>query len=129
MRVDPDGQPCLGRSARTLGVRVAGPHGDVRPDDAGRVHPGAGGMSVTVDDPARMPVIRRPYWVGNGTSEDPLFQLEKTHLTSPLGLRIDRGAHALVEPALPLALETYETSLAETRPRWRAVAAPGGGVP
>jgi hypothetical protein len=55
MKAGADGLPTLGRSARSLGVRVDGPHADVRVDQGGCVLPATGGMSVTVDDPAQRP--------------------------------------------------------------------------
>ncbi len=44
----------------------------------------------------------------------------------PLRARIDRGAHAVVEPAVPRPLAAYERDLAATRPEWRKVAPPHG---
>jgi len=78
-------------------------------------------MSVTVDDPTLMPPARRPKWLGHGLSEDPLFRLETTGLGKDLTVRIDRGAHGLVEPAAPRPLEQFEGLLAATRERWRRI--------
>lgn len=109
----------LGRSARTLGVRVEGPHADVVPDRMGRVLPATGGMSVTIDDPRRMPVARRPQWLANGLSEDPLFAFAVRELPGSLAVRIDRDCHGLVEPIEPRPLSGYEADLASTQTRWR----------
>jgi hypothetical protein len=114
-----EGLPVVGRSARTLGVRVEGVHKDVEWDEKGLLHPGRGGMSVTVDDPAQMPVARRPTWLGRGASEDPLFVIDARLIESPLAIRVDVGAHALVEPAMPCTLESYEADLAVTQSLWR----------
>lgn len=119
MRADADGLPHVGRSARGLGVRLHGPHADVTPDEDGRVHPGAGGMSVTADDPARMPVARRPHWLGHGASEDPLFRLDASTVVAPLTVRLDAGAHALIDPGAVMGLDGYERALAATRPGWQ----------
>ena len=119
MQTDADGLPRVGRGARMLGVRVKGHHADVAPDVDGRVHPGNGGMSVTVDDPMAMPVARRPSWLAFGASEDPLFLLGVPSVLAPLSVRSDIGAHALVEPGHVLNLETFEAALTATRPHWR----------
>ena len=118
MRADADGLPRVGRGARLLGVRVEGPRIDVSPDDHGCVHTGTGGMSVTVDDPAAMPVSRRPRWLADGASEDPLFRLEPSRVVEPLSVRVEARAHAVIEPSVGLTLDAYETSLAATRSFW-----------
>jgi hypothetical protein len=41
-----------------------------------------------------------------------------------LRARIDHGAHAIVEPAVPRPLGAYEHDLASTRPEWRQVRPP-----
>ena len=112
----------VGRSARALGVRVDGPFTDITVDSTGRVVPGRGGMSVTVDDPTQMPPARRPKWLGHGLSEDPLFRVSTTQLGDGLTVRIDRGAHGLVEPDEARLLAEYEGLLAATRERWLRVA-------
>lgn len=124
MKKAPDGLPMPGRSARMLGVRVEGIHVDVRPDAQGHVLPGQGGMSVTVDDPLQMPVARRARWLARGASEDPLSAIEAMRIVPPLSVRVDAGAHALVEPAGPASLATYEADLASTRPGWELEAGP-----
>lgn len=114
----------LGRSARTLGVRVDGPHADVALDALGRVVPGQGGMSATVDEAARMPPARRPKWLGHGLSEDPLFRSTSAELGEGLTVRIDRGARALVEPVRLRPLEEFEELLAASRERWLRITPP-----
>lgn len=121
MKAGADGLPALGRSARSLGVRVDGPHADVRIDQRGCVLPATGGMSVTVDDPAQMPPARRPTWLHHGLSEDTLFAFGSPDLPDMLAVRIDRGAHGLVEPAAPRLLSEYEADLASTRRRWLGI--------
>ena len=108
MRSDPDGLPTVGRSARALGVRVEARYIDVHPDPEGRIVPGTGGMSVTVDDPRRMLVARRSRWLLQGASEDPLFVIEAARIVAPLRARVDVGAHALVEPTTPRPVEVCE---------------------
>ena len=109
----------VGRSARMLGVRVGGVHADMSPDSAGCVHPLRGGMSVTVDDPSLMPVFRRPRWLDNGASEDPLFSMAAASVVKPLLARQDAEAHAFVEPDGVMDLSAYEAALAATRLFWK----------
>jgi len=120
MKKGPDGLPAIGRSARTLGVRVEGKYADVTLDAAGRVLPAKGGMSVTVDEPKLMPPARRPTWL-KGAGEDPLFFINKEKIVSPLTIRLDKGAHAFVEPTLPRPLFDYENDLARTQPDWMEI--------
>jgi hypothetical protein len=115
MKSTPDRLPLLARSARALGVRV--PH-DIQPDELGRVHPGAGGMSVAPESPRNLPPHRRPRGFG-GTGQDPVFFLSIDALPQTLALRRDKPRHALVEPANMLPLMVYEAALQHTRPDWR----------
>ena len=116
MREDPNGKPLTGRSARTLGVRIGGPRIDI-PIRAGRVYPQTGGMSVTPDDPMRLPRSRRPRALG-GVSHDPVFSLQVTDLPSSLTLRIDKPTHALIEPSWCCLFEKFEQNLHDTKEKW-----------
>src|SRR2546430_2606362 len=60
-----DGLPVVGRSARSLGVRVPE---DIQPDAAGRVVPGQGGMSVAPGSFWNLPNHRRPRGLGRGST-------------------------------------------------------------
>lgn len=115
MRVDPDGRPTCGTSARTLGVRVPD---DVTPDAEGHVHPGRGGMSVAPDDPMMLSPHRRPRAL-LGTGTDPVFALLVARLPPALAARQDTVRHALVEPAFPTPLDTFVDHLHATRIDWR----------
>jgi len=133
MAKDIDGRPRVGRSATTLGVRVEGAHADVHPDAHGRVHPGGGGMSVTIDDPQRMPTVRRPKWIvvagAEGAGKHPLFALPAAVVPPALRVRREsddetehaRFAHGFVEPAEPTPLHRYEQDVAGTRQHWLEV--------
>lgn len=113
-------RPRCGPTARTLGVR---PGVDVPVADDGSVRPGTGGMSVTPDDPRRLPPHRRPRALG-GEGKDPVFVIHDTALGERLGHRPDPsrpGAHGFVEPALPVPAEQYQQALCDTGPRWRLV--------
>lgn len=123
MRADADGRPALGPTARTLGVRpgpVGGVLGDVLVDAEGMVEPGAGGMSVSPDDPANLPEHRRPPALG-GSGKDPVFGIGADALGSDLSYRPDPddpGVHGFVEPGRRMRLEDYQEAVAATRGAW-----------
>jgi hypothetical protein len=85
MRDDGEGQPECGPSARALGVRL---EGDIVIREDGTVGPGAGGMSVALDDPHNLPSHRRPTQFG-GFGPDPVWILDDADLPSTLCLRPD----------------------------------------
>jgi len=75
-----DGEfPLVESSARALGVRVPE---DVSTDEDGDVQPGAG-MSVTPDDPFKLPHHRRPEAFG-GSGPDPVWRIDHEHLPQTL---------------------------------------------
>jgi hypothetical protein len=78
-------------------------------------------MSVTVDDAHQMPPARRPRWLRNGASEDPLYVIGSAQVRAPLSVRVESGAHALVQPADRRSLKVYEADLAATREHWRRI--------
>jgi len=129
MKKDESGRPELGRSSRTLGVRVSAvgaiPEAgqakfDVYPDADSYVAPGRG-MSVAMDHPANLPKHRKPQSLG-GESRDPLFGIHLGAIRNTLHVNIDRPPHALIEPATRCALAVYERALAATRSSWEEVA-------
>jgi hypothetical protein len=124
MKKAEDGFPETGRSSRKLGVRMDGVFRDLTPDLQNRVQPKTGGLSVTVDDPSQIPPARRPRWLPCGLSEDPLFHIAPSSVGSSLTIRVDAGAHALVEPAEPMLLPDYETAIEATRPHWQEAPPP-----
>ena len=88
------------------------------------VHPGTGGMSVTPDDPARLPPHVRPRWLGGQGKLPAFFYLEFAALAPPLGVRLDPKhpeRHAFVEPALMMTVDEYQAALCSTRGLWREV--------
>ena len=120
-----DGKPQLGRSAKSLGVRVPA---DIKPDAAGDVHPGTGGMSVSPDSSLNVPNHRRPMAMGHGsTGPDDLgmYAIAKVRVSiGNLTLRPDpRRAtkHAFVEPNQVMPLMHYEGALGSTRDDWRKI--------
>jgi hypothetical protein len=121
MKSDKDGLPQVGRAAVMLGVRLAsldGP-GDIPVSSDGMVSPETGGMSVTADEPMKLPMHRRPARWG-GRSNLPLFVIEADALPPTLVARLDDpdARHYLVEPAERTSLVHYEHELGATRSEW-----------
>jgi hypothetical protein len=113
-----DGGPICGSGPCMLGVRVPL---DIAPDEAGNVHPGRGGMSVTPDDPARLPPHLRPISLG-GLGKLPVFAIEVGRLGPHARHRPDPRRptrHGFVEPAISMSLSSFRTALATTRAAWR----------
>ena len=121
MRKGDGGLPPCGSAPNQLGVR---PGIDIpnTPDEV--VHPGTGGMSVTPDDPARLPPHVRPQSLG-GRGKLPVFELSAAAIGPPLGVRLDPKhpeRHAFLEPLNELTIHEYQDALCSTRPSWREVA-------
>jgi hypothetical protein len=111
------GEPLRGDGDCMLGARVPI---DVKVDPDGQVHPDRGGMSVTPDDPARLPPHFRPVSLG-GYGKLPVFGIGVARLGERLSYRPDPkkpARHGFVEPALTMPLATYRTALAATAPAW-----------
>ena len=117
MKEDCDGKPRVGRSARTLGVRIEGKYSDIPINEKGKVHPKKGGMSVTPNTLERLPVFRLPKSLG-GEGRDPVFSFQVVDLPSTLALRRDKPNHALIEPSKCCLFEEYEQNLHGTREDW-----------
>lgn len=100
---DSHGRARCGTRASMLGVR---PDYDIRVDSTGHVQPETGGLSVTPDDPARLPPHVRPPHLG-GRGALPLFSIEVAQLDAELTYRPDPKhptRHGFIEPARPLHL-------------------------
>ena len=121
---DPDGLPRAGASLRTLGAR---PGVDIPVDGDGNVKPRTGGMSVTADDPKRIPKPVRPRSLG-GESRDTLFSMDTAVIPPSLVVRADKPAppggiaslHRVVEPSEACSFGAYQFELHGTRKSWRA---------
>jgi len=114
-----DGRPEIGRSARTLGVRISGKHIDILVEPSGEVLPGTGGMSVAPDTPDNLPPHRR--------ARDPAWTFEARALGPDLLYRPDPlkpNKHGTIEPAQPMPLDQYDAALEATRAHWNQVPAP-----
>ncbi len=120
MKEEGDGLPVIGRSGRTLGVRVEGPVRDIPVAPDGTVARDSGGMSVALDHPNHLPKPRLPRSLG-GEGRDPVFRVNRSALPETLAVRTDSYPHALVEPAERCLLAEFEAHLAETRTAWRKV--------
>ncbi len=120
MRRGDGGAPQCGSAGNHLGIR---PGIDIPKSPDELVHPGTGGMSVTPDDPARLPPHVRPPWLG-GQGKLPVFALDFAAIGALLGVRLDPKhpeRHAFVEPAMMMTVDEYQAALCSTRASWREV--------
>lgn len=122
MREDPEGSgwPLVGRSGRTLGVRVDGSNRDIPVAEDGTVSPNTGGMSVALDKAVNLPKPRLPRALG-GEGRDPVFRMYSEVLPETMLLRPDRYPHASVEPSKRSPLTDFVSALAGTRNDWSKV--------
>lgn len=120
MKKDPDGYPLVGRSGRTLGVRVDGPYRDLPVAEDGAVAPETGGMSVALEKPRNLPKHRLPRSLG-GEGRDPVFRMFAPLLPEALFLRTDRYPLAYIEPRRRCPLPQFEGDLNTTRSCWSKV--------
>ncbi len=122
MKESEPGLPDTGASARALGVR---PGIDVPVRDlSAMVRAGQGGLSVSPDDPRRLPAHRRPPEFG-GTGRDGIWVITDAELAPDLEYRPDpdNPDRGLIEPARPMTLADFQEALTRTRPLWRRAGA------
>ena len=117
MKRDSDGYPLVGRSSRTLGVRVEGPFPDIPVAEDGSVAPETGGMSVALAHATNLPKHRLPRLLG-GEGRDPVFRMSAELLAETLRVRSDHYPHALVGPHRRISLPEFEVALGATRSYW-----------
>ncbi len=118
MRTDANGQPMCGVQANMLGVR---PGTDIQPDADDLVRGGSGGLSVTPDDPARLPPHVRPARLG-GKGRLPVFEIAIARLGATLRYRPDNKnpeRHGFIEPADSMTLADYQSRLGATQADWK----------
>jgi hypothetical protein len=104
-----------------LGIR---PSVDIIAEDDDIVKPGRGGLSVTPDDLAKLPLHVRPASLG-GKGKLPVFAIAAPSLSERLVYRPDPqrpDRHGFIEPAAPMRLPDYQTALSTTRGAWKEVA-------
>lgn len=138
--VDKNGQPMLGRSARSLGIRpgididiVQYPlgwldaQGYLRPKE-NRTNSGievevsvrnAKGLSVSLSIEG-LPSFRKPVAFG-GVGKDPLWQIDDIHITGDLEAIQDSATHVSILPSATMLLSRYEAALARTQAYWKRV--------
>ena len=120
MKEHKNGYPVVGRSGRTLGVRIEGPIRDIPVAEDGTVDPATGGMSVALDQARNLPKPRLPRSLG-GEGRDPVFRMSSEELGPTLLVRPDRHPHACVEPRGRCLLTQFESALTATSPCWSKV--------
>jgi len=131
MKVDEHARPVLG--PRDLGVRIRPDDSpDIEPDEANRVRPGKGGMSVTPSlltlPDSRIPKRLRHLVPGaRGSNTISVWSMgqgafEMATIADGLILRPDPEhpmTHGFVEPGDEMPLETYQEALAATQGMWQ----------
>jgi hypothetical protein len=121
MRANSDGRPMCGTSGARLGVRAR----DISIGVDGKVQPGQGGLSLTPDDPARLPEEFRPESLPGGIGRLPVFEIGPRDVGSSLKISPDSRRplwHAYLEPSRPMNLDNYQSLLCATAPAWRRYA-------
>ncbi len=101
-----------------LGVRTQGTVRDIKLHPNGTVYPDTGGMTVVPDDPMQMQRHHRPASL-LGTGRRPVWSISSARIVNPLAIRQDTPKHWLIEPALPMQLQTFSDALADTAPFWQ----------
>jgi hypothetical protein len=139
-----DGKPRLGNSARLLGIRPGididvvhmpqgwlNEQGHLRPESEQNDSGGSvavairntKGMSTSLSIEA-LPPFRRPAAFG-GMGQDPLWQIESSHITGDLEAVQDSSTHVSIMPKVTMLLSRYEAALAKTQDDWERVSQSG----
>jgi len=135
-----NGKPKIGRSARLLGVRPTidiniekvpigylDKQGYLLPEAKRKLHGDliavairdTKGMSVSLSIEG-LPAFRKPSQFG-GNGKDPLWQIDDSMITGYLQAVQDSPTHVSIMPRVTMALEKYETALANTQKYWQRV--------
>ena len=120
MKLDADGLPLVGTTARYLAVQR---NVDILLNEDGTVDPGTGGVSVSPPPITNLHPLRLPREFG-GLGRDPVFGIETGELPEDLSYRPDPTnpeAHGFIEPSHRMTFEDYERPVYETRGLWRTV--------
>jgi len=117
MKINVNGLPVVGATARTLGIRE---DIDILVME-GQVKPNTGGMSVSPPPPSNLPTHRRPAKFG-GTGKDPLWEINVNCLSVfQLQYRPDPhqpNKHGFIEPITEMPLEEYQQAIVATLHEW-----------
>jgi hypothetical protein len=135
-----NGKPKTGRSARLLGVRPTidmnieqmpigclDKQGYLLPHSQRKLHGDfvtvairdTKGMSVSLSIEG-LPTFRKPIKFG-GMGKDPLWQIDDIIITGDLEAVQDSPTHVSIMPRVTMALEKYESALANTQKYWERV--------
>jgi hypothetical protein len=79
------------------------------------------GMSVSLSIEG-LPAFRKPSQFG-GNGKDPLWQIDDSIITGDLQAVQDSPTHVSIMPRVTMALEKYESALANTQKYWEIVGA------
>ncbi len=133
-------KPKIGRSARLLGVRPTidinieqmqmgclNEQGYLLPESQSKLHSDlvmvairdTKGMSVSLSIEG-LPTFRKPTKFG-GMGKDPLWQIDDSHIKGDLQAVQDSPTHVSIMPRVTMALEKYESALANTQQYWQRV--------
>jgi hypothetical protein len=120
MREHASGFPEIGPNARALGVRPGIDLPAILPYEI--VQPGQGGLSVSPDDPMKLPYFRRPRGF-QGTGKDPVWAINAAQLGPDLSYRPDPShpGHGFIEPIRSMTLDEYQGALVRTISFWEEV--------
>lgn len=135
-----NGKPKIGRSARLLGVRptidisieqipvgcldeqsylLPEPQRKLQGDLVAVAIRNTKGMSVSLSIES-LPAFRKPSQFG-GNGKDPLWQIDDNMITGDLEAVQDSPTHVSIMPRVTMALEKYESTLANTQQYWERV--------
>lgn len=115
--IEDAGNPKVGDTARTLGVRINVENVDIVVDANGMVHPNTGGMSVSPRI-ADLLAHRRLSEFG-GTGKDPVWRTNINDLGPELVYVSDSPTHGTIQPTKTMTIEEYQKALANIK--WRKV--------
>lgn len=128
-----DDLPEVGTASHMLGARVTGNPIDISPDNDGNVHSNTGGISVarSINDllPHLIPKRLRDYFEDAAGSSNRFVwsmgegEFSEGVVAEDLFLRrkpenAQGKVQGLVEPAILMMLQEYQSALAATRPHW-----------
>lgn len=122
MKMNTNGEPELGPSSSTLGIRIPpNLHPDIIPNSEGVVSPDTGGMSVSPNSMANLPNFARPTSINNGGGTNPVWCIAQCQLGPELKYAQESITHGYIEPSYPMSLLQFQNALANTQSSWKLV--------